>query len=189
MALKCVLLQCYVAGFVVMSLLAIATRNWQWLTLSFCILQLIPLALMIFISESPKWLIERNRLSRALGVLHRFCRINRHSQMELNQLIEEKHLEEDGLQEINLPKKTYTYFHLFRNREAIKRSALACQSWFSISCVYYGLVFYSGDLPGDPAINLLVFSVFRTFLGLLMPLADRKVIKHYLTLTTVKSRI
>ncbi len=151
-----------------------ATRHWKWLTLSFCIAQIPSLFLLLFISESPKWLIERNQTAKALQVLQRICRINRHHQTELQVLISENRLE--GNVQHSKHSKTYSYWHLFRDRESIKRILTACLSWFTISAVYYGIVFYIGSLPGDPVLNSLIFALVRTLFGLTMPLLDKKVL-------------
>ena len=63
-------------AFVVMALLALATRHWKWLTFAATAAGVIPLVVTFFILESPKWLLQRDRTQEAIAVLETICRKN-----------------------------------------------------------------------------------------------------------------
>jgi hypothetical protein len=66
------------------------------------------------------------------------------------------------------PGSTSTFFDLFRPREMMWRTVNLCFQWFSVTFVYYGLLFGSTSLSGDPYLNFCL-NIFVEFPGINLP--------------------
>jgi len=127
----------------------------EWRTISIVIsLPSIPcFIILLFLTESPEWLLTKHRYDDAKKVVQRFAKSNN---TELNEdLWSEvvKNLEQKSLESKDTSKEKINYIDLFK-RPLMR---LICFNtmfvWFTACMIFYGLSLNGGNLSGDFYMN------------------------------------
>lgn len=148
-------------GYATLSGLALWLTEWRWLHRSFTI-QIWPhILLILWLFESPRWLLSKNRVKEASDALLRIARWNNVKQDELVNLMPEE-LGKISLTmqetEKNVDKKIYSQLDLFRNgRQMIKVLSISCFLWWATVLSYYGLSLGAASFPGSVYITNALF--------------------------------
>ena len=120
------------------------------------------------LTESTRWLISKGRLEQAKTDLQR-----RSTKTIPETLFEPAQVENKSLELLSI-------MDLFRPKQILFRSFNMFFQWFSVTMSYYGLLFSSTSLSGDPYLNLalviFVELVNVTFYIKFMNLFGRKVV-------------
>lgn len=140
-------------GHTLLSALAFFFRDWRSLQLSVCIISLPFVLIIIFLPESPRWLMSVGRNDEARDVVMRYAKScgKDFSDQHWNQIIKnesEKRSEESRIEKI-------TYMELFRPKRLRVVTFIIMYSWFAVNLLFYGLVLNIGNLFGDPYANSL----------------------------------
>lgn len=138
-------------------------RNWRNLELIAVAPMALALPILIFLPESARWLITKNRLSEAKRILNRAAKINQRelsNNIDLSDLYKKHQLEHEkkisGL---------VLLLSLLRTPELRKRTLVLSIQWFTACMVFYGITFYGTNvLPGDPYVKVAALSALR-FIG------------------------
>ena len=117
--------------------------------------------LILWLFESPRWLLSKNRIREASDALIRIAKWNNVKQDRLLYLSPEK------LSDISLAinesekigdNKIYSQLDLFRNgRKMIKVLLISCFLWWSTVLSYYGLSLGAASFPGSVYITNALF--------------------------------
>ncbi len=128
-------------GYIIYALMAMATRNWRRLAQTGTFFGFLSFVLACFLQESPKWLIERGKIESAIRSLKQIAKWNKidfDEELIRRSLLQKRQVHPAG------NAKTYTYLHLFRNRESTKRILLSMYTYSMTVLVYYGLLYNIG---------------------------------------------
>ena len=133
------------------------------------------LGLYFLVPESTRWLIAKGRLDEARKNIQKRASINKKSP------VPKELLEENETEVSNHSKKKSSLIDLFKPRMILDRSLNMFLQWFSVTMVYYGLLFASTSLSGDPYVNFTLvvlaelpsmFLYLRYFIHTAMPVRN-----------------
>ncbi|KAG6464788.1 solute carrier family 22 member 15 [Manduca sexta] len=118
-----------------LSLFAYYTRNWRIYSLAYTALSVIPFVLVLFIPESPRWLISKGERDKAYAVMLEAAERNKLDTLNIRENIDK------ALSEMNYKNtsKKPCYLDLFGTKElAFKTFALAA-IWTSAGACFLGI--------------------------------------------------
>ncbi|VDL81015.1 unnamed protein product [Nippostrongylus brasiliensis] len=154
--------------------LAWLTGDWRSLALANAVV-CIPglLFCLVFIHESPRWLIQRGRLDEAREIMEKEHGTNKQG------LVYESF---DGVvkaeYELSLraatQKRRYSYYHLFYTPRLATTTIVLAFSFFSTSIVNYGILFNMEKLSGSIYLNSVYTGLMRYACNLAFGYADLK---------------
>ncbi|XP_078001452.1 organic cation transporter protein-like [Glandiceps talaboti] len=106
------------------------------------------LPLVFIITESPMWLMQKQRYDKCLKVLKRFARFNRNT-------LPDDLFDKEKKMLLNLkseaPKeRKYTLFDLLKSPRLRVRTIIMCFNWFSSGFVYYGISLNTDQIGSNP---------------------------------------
>jgi len=118
-------------------------RKWRLLQMHSSFPCLVAFAILIFIPESPRWLVAKQKDDRAKEILNKVAQVNG------------KSLGEIKLKQMNNPAATtgevkkYSYIDLVRSPKVLFVTFCIGIVWFTIGLVYYAIVLEAASLGGD----------------------------------------
>ena len=136
-------------GELILALEAYLIRDWITLQLVAFSPMLILLGLYFLVPESTRWLLAKGRIEEAKKDIQKRALINKTTPVP-EELLEGNVIETNV---ISPSKKKSSLIDLFRPEIMLKRSLNMFLQWFSVTMVYYGLLFASTSLSGDPYVN------------------------------------
>lgn len=118
-------------------------RTWRDLQLYISFPGILALVTLIFIPESPRWLLVSGRNLKADAVLKQICNLNgkTHDRLKLKVI-------QPG-NESNSKTKKYTYIDLFKKCEVAIIVPVQCFIWFADDLVFFGVTLSASDLGGN----------------------------------------
>ncbi|CAI9731796.1 organic cation transporter protein-like [Octopus vulgaris] len=137
----------YASGGLIVTGLAYAISDWHYLELIVCILPILNFFVWMFLPESPRWLIERKRLTEAKALFRKIMKKNKKENLEMLDIFTnnaeetsfKNSFQEDISEGKDLPKvKNYTFIDLFKTWRIALITLNICFSWFVTSMLYYG---------------------------------------------------
>ncbi|XP_041980328.1 organic cation transporter protein-like [Aricia agestis] len=157
------------SGEIILAFIVYNFPYWRHFQLIIAFPGLIFLTYVIFLEESMRWLLTNGKTKKAVRLLEKIGNWNQFSIPE--KAMDEKSLaaEKDGGS-----KEEFHVKLLFRYPAIFKRLIVCACWWFSVSLVYYGLIFSSVYLPGNKYTNYALsgfISIFGEFIPL--PLLNR----------------
>uniref|UniRef100_A0AC35U891 MFS domain-containing protein n=1 Tax=Rhabditophanes sp. KR3021 TaxID=114890 RepID=A0AC35U891_9BILA len=148
----------------------------DWRTLAQCIsFAAIPAAILVaYVSESPKWLLQKGRIGEVKEAIKKIYRINNRPLClkELDEFIDTEYarIRIDSKKE----NKKHSYHHLFYTWKYIGYNfTLGFTLWIA-SMLVYGIMFSMEKLSGSIYWNLAIMGIFRYIVSLMVAAADFK---------------
>ncbi|KAL3866340.1 hypothetical protein ACJMK2_043646 [Sinanodonta woodiana] len=142
----------WAVGLMFMSLWGYFIRDWQYLVIATSTASTFILLSWWFVPESPRWLLSRGRIKKAVKILTTMAKYNKKPIPDFSRLRQfaekEKKLREG--------RRKYSYWHLCRTPVATKNTLILMYGWFVASCVYYGLNFNTKNLTGNFYLNIFL---------------------------------
>jgi len=152
-----------------LSLMAYMTRDWRTLAIVMNVLALPALGLILFLGESPRWLLQSGRTEEALAQLKRVTNMN-------HIVVDEAHwaaLSESKVQRgPGGRRKKYTYWHLFSTKKMALHTIVLSVTFFCLSSVSFGLTFNIDKLSGSIFLNFFYLACLKWIGGLVSIAAD-----------------
>lgn len=144
----------FVAGELVLAWEAFNFRDWYSLQLMAYAPMFILLILYFVLPESTRWLIAKGRNEEARRQIVKGARLNNVDTIP-DHLLQgrTKHKEDLDIVCPDGHHRKPNFLDLFRPFPILKRSLNMFFQWFSVTMGYYGLVFASTSLSGDPYLN------------------------------------
>jgi len=167
------------AAYAVLPLLGYLTGDWRVLAVVTNISGLPALALLLFVGESPRWLLQKGKSDLADIQLRRIVRINKHHLDEKQllsvidgpqakkeataTLLERSSFSEKVPKETKQISKKYSYWHLFSTKSMAIHTVVLAICYFCTSIVSNGVVFNVDRLSGSIFLNFFLLACLRWF--------------------------
>ena len=154
-------------GELILAFEAYFLRNWITLHLVAYSPMLVLLGLYFVVPESTRWLLAKGRIEEAKENIQKRAIINKKAPVPID-IIEGKLERYIETQTDSKP----SFFDLFKTQTILERSLNMFLQWSCVTMVYYGLLFTSTSLSGDPYVNftLVILAEFPgIFLYLKLP--------------------
>jgi OCT family organic cation transporter-like MFS transporter 4/5 len=165
------------AAYALLSFLAYVTADWRILAIVTNLAGLPALALILFVGESPRWLLQKGKSNLADFQLRRIVRINRDQLDEKilltvidNSQIQKEMTKGDFFEKAPLtpaeknPKsvpRKYTYWHLFTTKSMAIHTIVLAICYFCTSNVSNGILFNVDKLSGNLFLNFFLLACLR----------------------------
>ncbi|XP_064628666.1 solute carrier family 22 member 15-like [Lineus longissimus] len=149
-------------GQALVAMFAYFERDWRYLAYTTGAISLpLVIAIVIYVPESCRWLIQKERFIEAEKVLRRMAKVNKTDVPDISLL---KRISRAGKADDAAVAK-YTYADLFSTRKYAVRTLVIMMSWFTASCVYYVIVVSISSLSGDMYLNTALSAIPSLFIG------------------------
>ncbi|XP_028171108.1 solute carrier family 22 member 3-like [Ostrinia furnacalis] len=147
-------------GLAIMFLAVVAhyTSKWQTYLLILGLVSGMILILMLFIPETPRWLIAQRKKEQAIQLMTKIATFNRLETSHISETVS-KVIEELETVEV----KKQTYLDLFNNRKITKVTIVYAVIWTLGGICYYGITHYSTLL----GLNIFVMVPLMGFLQII----------------------
>ncbi|KAI6241868.1 MFS domain-containing protein [Aphelenchoides fujianensis] len=155
------------------ALVAYLAGDWRTLIYASGVLAIPGFFLLIFCSESPRYLIQTQQLEKARAVIQRIWRIDGR-QLDERRLDEMLQAEADAAVEQKKTKKRYGFWHLFYTAEMTRYTCAIGLSTLCASLITYSLLFNMEKLSGSIYINGVILGLFRYALNVATAVMDVK---------------
>ncbi|CAH2084356.1 unnamed protein product [Euphydryas editha] len=149
-------------GQITMGFIAWGVPNWQYLTLTLYIPQLLTLSYFWIMSESVRWYMSKGRFEEAEKVLKDVARVNKKTLSEKSlQGLRENALDEKkrkAAEEAEKKKEPWLIVLVFRHKAILTRLAVSPVWWITNTFIYYGMSINSVNLSGNRYLNYAAVS-------------------------------
>ncbi|MFH4974015.1 hypothetical protein AB6A40_000724 [Gnathostoma spinigerum] len=166
----------YSPNYIVFAGLAYICGEWRLLSRVVAAITVIPLILLMFIYESPRWLIQKGRFDEARKALVGMGKWDGTGSDERCQKIDEMLEQEKARLHANEDssghaKKYYTY-HLFSTPALASYTILFAYSLMITSIISYGLIFNMEKLSGSIFLNTILVGSLRYAINIVAAIVD-----------------
>lgn len=137
------------------TVLAFVEQKWRHLQLYVSFPCIVPLVLLVFLPNSPRWLLQKGKTQDACKVLQKVAKYNKKSFRDID-LESEKS---------NVDKHDYTYMDLFRKWRICLLTCLLAYNWTIVALLYFAIALESSNLGGNmyQAFALTAFADFPSY--------------------------
>ncbi|XP_069357860.1 organic cation transporter protein-like isoform X1 [Maniola hyperantus] len=154
----------FTLGHMALALFGYFIRDYVIFQFSISVANLFMLIYICFLPESPRWLLAKNKTSKAITIMERIAEINYLPKNEVRQQVETYQL-----QSIRMRQKKGNALDLFRTPNLRSNILVMSFIWFVSSYCYYGVSHYISHLTGDIFVNVVASSgvcLFGCFLAI-----------------------
>lgn len=140
----------YCAGNYILLLLAYFIRDWKHIFWAITVFIALYIFVMVFIPESPRWLLSRNRKREAVYILEKMAKTNGNKMVI-------------PVDDIEVKDENRTSFLLFvrmmsKSKRLMLRLTVIAFNWFAISMMYYGIAINVAKFSGNVFANFAASS-------------------------------
>uniref|UniRef100_A0A0K0F1S3 Solute carrier family 22 member 15 (inferred by orthology to a human protein) n=1 Tax=Strongyloides venezuelensis TaxID=75913 RepID=A0A0K0F1S3_STRVS len=161
---------------VIFSILAFIAKDWRILARLSSGLAIPAICLVWFVEESPRWLIQKNKVDRARESLRKICLINFGKTKNIDEIVDESITAELKKQRKSILQnnKSYTFKDLYSTWEFAGYSITLVLVYFTGSFAKYGIVYNMENVSGSPYLNLIFIGLSRYAMNLSVAACDIK---------------
>nr|CAD2207501.1 unnamed protein product [Meloidogyne enterolobii] len=158
-------------NFVFFAIMAWAAGDWRILQRVSAIFALPCIALLLFLSESPRFLIQSRQIGEAKKAIIRMHKIDGrpYDEAVIDSVLEG--LEKQSLESSNKNKK-YNYLHLFYTLRFTRYTLAVAFSFLVVSLMNYSLLYNMDKLSGSLFMNGIFMGLFRYSMNLTIGFLD-----------------
>ncbi|KAL3074200.1 hypothetical protein niasHS_015030 [Heterodera schachtii] len=160
-------------NYILFGILASFIPNWQHLQRVLALFALPCMGLILFLSESPRFLISARKMKEAKEAIIRMHKFDGrpYDEKALDALLE-KELQQ--MLELSVTKKKYNYLHLFYNTKFTMYTLSVSFSLFVVTLITYALVYNIEKMSGNIFLNMIWMGMFKYTMNLAIAFADLK---------------
>uniref|UniRef100_A0A183V6W3 Organic cation transporter protein n=1 Tax=Toxocara canis TaxID=6265 RepID=A0A183V6W3_TOXCA len=164
----------YSPMYVVLAGLAFFCKDWRTLARASAAITLIPLIMLLFVQETPRWLIQKGRdvaAERAVLKIKRWDgKITDDLRESIHSVVES---ESEREREKRASARSYNSLYIFKSWTLTKYAIVFSTSLFSASFVSYGIAFNLEALAGTVYVNVIILGASRYAINILAVLMER----------------
>ncbi|KAE9420112.1 hypothetical protein Angca_004881, partial [Angiostrongylus cantonensis] len=161
-------------NFILLNVIAYASHDWRTFQRLLVVVSSPALIMFFFISESPRWLIQKGRIEDARKVLMHIQHVDKQKETKKEAMQEMLNITYQKLVERNEKAKSYNLRHLFYGKEMSLATVIFCSGVFMTSVINYGLVFNIELLSGSFFINATIMGAIRWIINIVFAVLDFK---------------
>ncbi|WKY09443.1 hypothetical protein Q1695_002087 [Nippostrongylus brasiliensis] len=165
----------YSPNVIILGVIAYFFQHWRRLALVISALHIPAVFLMLYLHESPRWLVQRGKIREARRVILSIARIDGDKanidERNLDKILQQEH---DQLEIVG--KKRHTYWHVFRKAHLALPVIIISFSFFASMVVNYANMFNLGSLSGSIYLNSILIGSIRYSTNLFCGLLDYRFI-------------
>ncbi|XP_028171107.1 solute carrier family 22 member 3-like [Ostrinia furnacalis] len=169
-------------GVAVMLLAAIGApiSSWRSMLLIFGIVGVLILVMLMFLPETPRWLISQRKTEEAVALMTKIAKFNGLNTSHIRETVEEavKHLENQ-----QMAVQKYTFLDLFRNMKLARITVTSVAMWIAGGICYFGINQYS-TLLGLNIFVVVPMMGFFQIIGNFLALPANRYFKRRMSLFT-----
>ncbi|KRY66903.1 Solute carrier family 22 member 16 [Trichinella pseudospiralis] len=151
-------------GIMTMALTAYLTRRWDHFHLALAVQGLPLVVAMLFVDESPRWLILHKKYDQARRAMVRIAKFNRKPKLDFHF---ETELSSPKCQLEKHTPRRYTYMHLVRDKAVFLPLLVLSYSWFSGGIITFGTYFDMNNLAGNLFLKTFITGLLKVVTGLI----------------------
>uniref|UniRef100_A0A158PC63 MFS domain-containing protein n=1 Tax=Angiostrongylus cantonensis TaxID=6313 RepID=A0A158PC63_ANGCA len=163
-------------NFILLNVIAYASHDWRTFQRLLVVVSSPALIMFFFISESPRWLIQKGRIEDARKVLMHIQHVDKQKETKKEAMQEMLNITYQKLVERNEKAKSYNLRHLFYGKEMSLATVIFCSGVFMTSVINYGLVFNIELLSGSFFINATIMGAIRWIINIVFAVLDFKLL-------------
>ncbi|KRZ87300.1 Solute carrier family 22 member 16 [Trichinella sp. T8] len=152
-------------GIMTMALTAYLTRRWDYFHLALAVQGLPLVVAMLFVDESPRWLILQKKYNQARQAMIRIAKFNRKPKLDFH--FETELSSSTKCQVEKHPPRRYTYVHLIRDKTVFLPLLVLSYSWFSGGIITFGTYFDMSNLAGNIFLKTFITGSLKVGTGLI----------------------
>ncbi|KRZ52596.1 Solute carrier family 22 member 16, partial [Trichinella nativa] len=152
-------------GIMTMALTAYLTRRWDYFHLALAVQGLPLVVAMLFVDESPRWLILQKKYNQARQAMIRIAKFNRKPKLDFH--FETELSSSTKCQVEKHPPRRYTYMHLIRDKAVFLPLLVLSYSWFSGGIITFGTYFDMSNLAGNIFLKTFITGSLKVGTGLI----------------------
>lgn len=168
----------YSPNYLVFTGIAYLTGDWRILSRVMSAFTIIPLIMLIFVYESPRWLVQKGRIDEArdaiLGMGNWDHSNTPEKKLELDAILDKERQRIREASENKQPQRRYYTYHLFSTRSLAIYTSLFAYSLMITNIISYGLAFNMEKLSGSPYLNTIFLGSLRYAINVCVAIIDIK---------------
>ncbi|GMT05786.1 hypothetical protein PENTCL1PPCAC_27960, partial [Pristionchus entomophagus] len=161
-------------NFIIYPIVAYFSYEWRTLAAVSAVVNLFGVITLLFCFESPRFLIQKGRISEARRILARIRHFNRDSCNIRSQEIEDMLISEQESFAAS-QKKNHTFLTIFKNSELLRWTVVLCFGIMTTSLINYGILFNMDTISGSLYLNNIFFGIIRWGLNIFVGISDYKI--------------
>ncbi|VIO98590.1 Uncharacterized protein BM_BM5460 [Brugia malayi] len=153
----------YSPNYIILSGIAYLCNDWKTLSRVAAGLTVLPLIMIPYLKDTPRWLIRKGRSKKAVEAAIYIERWDKKVSPEKAKHISyiiAKSVEEE-IEKSSKPNLNYYFYHLFRDRKLGSYTVIFAISLFSTSFISYGIAYNMDALAGTVYMNVVILGVAR----------------------------
>ncbi|CAD5223887.1 unnamed protein product [Bursaphelenchus okinawaensis] len=147
------------------------TYNWRHLSLLMAALAVPAWGFLFFLSESPRFLLQKHRYDEAKRTLQRIARIDG---VVLAEQVLDRVVESEKALLAQKRKKRYSFAHLFYTCKLTRYTLALAFTLLTTSMLNYSLLFNMEKLSGSIYLNTIFMGIFRYGVNFAAIIADKR---------------
>ncbi|KJH42421.1 hypothetical protein DICVIV_11592 [Dictyocaulus viviparus] len=163
----------YSPNVIIFAIVAYFFQHWRSLALVISVLHIPAVALMIYLHESPRWLVQKGKIREARHVILRIAEMDgvktKINESNLDILLQHEHERFEIM-----GKKRHTFWHVFRKSHLALPLCIISFSFFCSMVINYGNMFNLDSLSGSIYLNSIIVGSLRYSTNLLCGFLDYK---------------
>lgn len=169
----------YSPNVILLGCLAFLFQEWDRLALVIAFLTVPAIVMLVFLYESPRWLMQKGKVSEAKKVFLAIEKFDGTPPIEfvdageLKTFLEEEH-DRQILEANTKVGKQHSFWHLFKTREIMTGTLVIAFTFFATTLINYSIMFNLGAVAGSIYINSILIGLLRYSFSLFSGFLDYK---------------
>uniref|UniRef100_A0A915PKZ2 Major facilitator superfamily (MFS) profile domain-containing protein n=1 Tax=Setaria digitata TaxID=48799 RepID=A0A915PKZ2_9BILA len=159
----------YSPNYIILSGIAYLCQRWKILSWTAAAITVLPLIMIPFLMDTPRWLIKKGRgdeASKAAVYIRKWdVEVTPEKEKQITATVQEA--AEEELAKMGKGKKNYYFYHLFSNWELGSYAIVFATSLFSTSFISYGIAYNMDALAGTVYVNVIILGAARWAINIL----------------------
>uniref|UniRef100_A0A915PMN7 Major facilitator superfamily (MFS) profile domain-containing protein n=1 Tax=Setaria digitata TaxID=48799 RepID=A0A915PMN7_9BILA len=153
----------YSPNYIILSGIAYLCKDWKTLSRVAAGLTLLPLIMIPYLKDTPRWLIKKGRgkeAAKAAVYIKKWDeKITPEKAKHITYIVEKSAQEE--MEKSNKTSRNYYFYHLFTDRKLGSYAIVFAVSLFSTSFISYGIAYNMDALAGSVYVNVIILGIAR----------------------------
>uniref|UniRef100_A0A914HXI9 Major facilitator superfamily (MFS) profile domain-containing protein n=1 Tax=Globodera rostochiensis TaxID=31243 RepID=A0A914HXI9_GLORO len=158
-------------NYILFGIIGYFCNEWRLLQRVLAVFALPCIGLIIFLSESPRFLISARKMEEAKKAI---LRMHKFDGRPCDEKLLDEHLQRelDQMLQLSVTRRNYNYFHLFYDWKFAVYTMSVSFSLLVVTLITYSLMYNMDKLSGDIFMNMILTGTFKYMMNLAIAFAD-----------------